>query len=300
MSGIAFGAMAGVGFGLFQAVNRRINAAIDVYRATLAVMAVGSALLVVLSAVTEDVGSLLVAPPVALGAFAAAGFVHFFLGWTFLGLAQQRLGAARTGALLGSVPLVGALLAAAALGERLTVRTWLALLIVMAGVAAISLRPRRSAATARSATVSPAGLGFALATALCWAVSPLLIRAGLARFDAPVLGVTVGLAATTVAYAAVVAAVGGRRPDAAQAVRPPIVLLLVAGTLVGLAIWWQWTAFDLAPVAPVLAVMQLSAPVVALVAPLVSRDPLEHGGLLLWVGLALVLAGALTFLLGGG
>jgi hypothetical protein len=35
------------------------------------------------------------------------------------------------------------------------------------------------------------------------------------------------------------------------------------------------------------------------VSGVVFRDPLERGGVLLWVGLACVLSGALTFLLGG-
>lgn len=299
MSGVVLGAMAGIGFGLFQAVNRRVNAVIDVYRATFAVLTVGTVLLVLISAVTQDLGSLWTAPAGALAAFAAAGFVHFFLGWTFLGLSQQRLGAARTGALLGSVPLVGALLAAAVLGEALTSRTLLALLVVVAGVVAISLRPQGArVAQGAPSSVSLPGLGFALGTTICWSVSPLLIRAGLARFDEPLLGVTVGIAATTVAYGIAVA--GARRTADGPLGRPLVGLLLAAGTLVGLSIWWQWLAYDLAPISVVLAVLQLSAPVVAIVSPLVSRDPLEHGGLLLWVGLALVLAGALTFLLGGG
>jgi drug/metabolite transporter (DMT)-like permease len=298
VNGVVLAAMAGVGFGLFQALNRRVNAAIDVYRGTFAVLAVSTSLLVLISLITDDLGSLTGAPPVALGAFAAAGLVHFFLGWTFLGLAQQRLGAARTGALLGSVPLVGALLAAVVLGEALTLRTLGALLVVVCGVVAISLRPRaRGVDQQRSSTVSLPGLGFALATATCWSVSPLLIRGGLDLFPAPLLGVTVGIATTTVAYGIAVAS--SRRATDGPLGRPLLGLIALAGTLVGLAIWWQWTAFELAPIAVALAVMQLSAPVVALVSPLLSSDPLERGGVLLWVGLALVLTGALTFLLGG-
>jgi len=295
VSGVALGAVAGIGFGLFQVVNRRVNAVADVYVATFGLMAVSTAVLVAISALTEDPGRLRGAPPFALLAFASAGFVHFFLGWTFLGLSQQRLGAARTGALLGSVPLVGAVLAVVALGEALTLRTLVALLVVVVGVVAISLRPR--GAPGGPTTVSLPGLGFCVATALCWSVSPLLIRVGLDRFASPILGVTVGITTTTLAYGVAVGIVPRRRRGSQEP--PPLALLTLAGTLVALSIWWQWSAFQLAPIGIVLAVLQLSAPVVAILSPLVFRDPLERGGVLLWVGLVCVVSGALTFLLGG-
>jgi len=295
VSGVALGAVAGIGFGLFQVVNRRVNAAADVYVATFGLMAVSTAVLVAISALTEDPARLRGAPPSALLAFASAGFVHFFLGWTFLGLSQQRLGAARTGALMGSMPLIGAVLAIVLLGEALTLRTLVALVVVVAGVVAISLRPR--GAPGGPTTVSLPGLGFGLATALCWSLSPVLIRVGLDRFGSPILGVTVGIATTTLVYGVAVAAV--RRRRAGMPEPAPLGLLLLAGTLVALSIWAQWSAFQIAPIGVVLAVLQLSVPVVAVVSPLVSHDPLERGGVLLWVGLVCVVSGALTFLLGG-
>jgi drug/metabolite transporter (DMT)-like permease len=294
VSGVVLGAMAGVGFGLFQAVNRQVNAAIDVYRATVGLLAVGTAMMVVVSVLTDDVGALVRAPPRAVGAFAVAGVVHFLLGWTFLGLSQQRLGAARTGAILGANPLLGALAAAVVLDEGLDALTLGALLIVVVGVVLVA-RSRRE--IHGGPPPSAAGIGFALATATCWAVSPLLIRAGLDGLS-PVLGVTVGLAVTTVAYAMVLAVVG---PNDREPLSPATRRMLgLAGVLVGLAIWSQWTALRLTRVAVVLALMQLSAPVVVIAAPVLSGDPMERGGPLLWLGLVLVVTGALTFLLGGG
>jgi drug/metabolite transporter (DMT)-like permease len=295
VSGVALGAVAGIGFGLFQVVNRRVNEVADVYVATFGLMAVSTAVLVAISALTGDPGRLRGAPPFALLAFASAGFVHFFLGWTFLGLSQQRLGAARTGALMGSMPLIGAVLVIVLLGETLTLRTLVALLVVVAGVVAISLRPRGAPGGPR--TVSLPGLGFGLATALCWSLSPVLIRVGLDRFGSPILGVTVGIATTTLVYGVVVAVV--RRRRAGMPEPAPLGPLVLAGTLVALSIWGQWSAFQIAPIGIVLAVLQLSVPVVALVSPLVSHDPLERGGVLLWVGVVCVVSGALTFLLRG-
>jgi drug/metabolite transporter (DMT)-like permease len=302
MSGVALGALAGIGFGLFQAANRRVNAAVDVYRATFGLVAVGTVLLALVAVVTEDVGQVLRAPAGALAAFAAAGFVHFFLGWTFLGLSQQRIGAPRTGALIGTVPLFGALAAALVLGEVPTASTMAAIAIVVAGVAAVTLsgtdlradgQPQLGGRRAGAVT----GVLFALATSVCWSVSPLLIRAGLRGLPSPLLGVTLGMVATTV-ICGVMVVVAAR--DRAAPVRPVLGSVVAAATFVSLSIWSYSTALDLAQVAVVLAVMQLSAPTVAIVAPLLYDDPNDRGGRSLWIGIGLILVGSVTLLLRSG
>lgn len=300
MSGVALGALAGVGFGLFQAVNRRVNATVDVYRATFALVAVGTVMLSLIAAVTQDVGQVLRAPAGALAAFAGAGFVHFFLGWTFLGLSQQRIGAPRTGALIGTVPLFGALGAALVLDEVPTASTIGAIAVVVVGVAAVALSgtgPRRTDAPGGGIRGrAGAGVLFALATALCWSVSPLLIRAGLRGLASPLLGVTVGMVATTVLCGVV--ALLARDRDASA--RPVLGSMVVSGIFVGLSIWTYSTALDLAEVGIVLAVMQLSAPTVAIAAPLLSNDPNDRGGRWLWIGIGLILVGSVTLLLRSG
>ena len=293
MGGVALGALSGVGFGLFQAVVRQVNAAIDAYRVTFGLVAVGTLLLGAIALLTEDVWLVARAPAGALLAFAAAGLVHFLLGWTFLGLSQQRIGATRTGALIATMPLFGTLGAAMAFGEVLGGRALLAVTAVVAGVTAVTLSGR--AQRVREGTGSTAGVAFAFATAACWATSPLLIRLGLRGLASPLLGVTVGMAATTVVCGLLVVALGARGEHVDRTV---LLGIVVAGTFVGLSIWGYWTAIDLAKVGVVLAVTQLSSPTVALVAPLLSGDPRERSGPWFWTGLALVIAGSVALLLG--
>ena len=70
-----------------------------------------------LAVATEDVGRVLDADGWALAAFAAAGIVHFLLGWTFLNLSQKRIGAARTSPLLTMSPVFALAIAAIAVGQ---------------------------------------------------------------------------------------------------------------------------------------------------------------------------------------
>jgi drug/metabolite transporter (DMT)-like permease len=123
MSGALWAAVAGIGFGLFQSVNRQAIRGMDVWQSTF-MQLLGSTLILVAGALaTEDIGAALSASPAALGAFVAAGLIHFFVGWTLLNASQKRIGAARTSPLLAATPLFGTVLAAVALGQRGS-RSW--------------------------------------------------------------------------------------------------------------------------------------------------------------------------------
>ncbi|MGB5532480.1 MAG: hypothetical protein WBN71_05195, partial [Acidimicrobiia bacterium] len=80
MGGAAWALFAGVSFGVFQAVNRRVNQLIDPYRTTFALLLVAVVGLGVFSVGTQDLSLLASAPVYAFIAFGAAGVIHFFFG----------------------------------------------------------------------------------------------------------------------------------------------------------------------------------------------------------------------------
>ena len=71
---------------------------------------------------------------------------------------------------------------------------------------------------------------------------------------------------------------------------------LIAGVLVGLSTWMRWVALDLAPVAVVLALSMISAPLVIILSPLISGKHLERVTNILLIGTGLILAGALLLI----
>ena len=188
----------------------------------------------------------------SIGNFAAAGLIHFFVGWTFLTLEQQRLGAARTGGMVGTAPLFGTALAALVLGELIRPLGLVGVVLVVAGVALLSL--------GRSPLIpgeglSPWGVTFGLGAAVCWGTSPIFIRWGLEGLPYPLVGVTVGLMATALAYGTVLGILRPGRMIPAANRR----ILVLAGSVVAVAIAALWMALSLAPVAVVLALAQLRA-----------------------------------------
>jgi drug/metabolite transporter (DMT)-like permease len=284
MGGAAWALFAGVSFGIFQAVNRRANQLIDPYRTTFALLLVAVVGLGIFSAATQDLALLSSAPVFAFLAFGAAGVIHFFFGWTFLSLSQQRIGASNTGVVTAATPLIGSLLAALVLDEKLGPVALVAIALVSAGVILIA---RRASGGGDQRLTYP---WFALAASLSWGTSPLFIRWGLEGLSSPVIGVTIGLAAATALYAAVLAS--GRVPTTPGV--PPEVRrwILIGGILVAVAIAAQWTALDLVEVNVVVTLQQAATPVVVLIAPFIVGSVIERWTWRLILGMVAVIAGS--------
>jgi drug/metabolite transporter (DMT)-like permease len=166
---------------------------------------------------------------------------------------------------------------------------------------------------------------FGLGTALCWAVSPILIRQGLRDLPSPLLGVTIGLVAATLAYGLALPlrglarrsrTRGARRrrllsPQVIEArhryviaalglrfTREALAWKLAAGGLVAVSTWARWSSVALVPVAVVLALGLLSVPTVLAAAPALVGRQAERVTAAVLAGSALVVAGAL--LIGAG
>ena len=293
MIGVAVAALAGIGFGLFQATNHRAGRHVDTYVATFGVLATSVVLLLVVALTTQDLSTLWAAPPRAYLWFAAAGGVHFFFGWTFLALSQQRLGASRTGVLVGTTPLFGATIAFLVLEETLHPVAIVGVALVVAGT--IGLARARAPGGAVGGLTSSAPMFLGLGAAVCWGASPVFIRWGLADLASPLLGVTIGMVAATTLYALALTA---RRPPWRGAIaRSTTGWLIAAGGLVALSITAQWVALSKVPVALVLALSQLSVPVVILVSPRFSSGRTEHLSAAGLTAGATILVGSLVIIL---
>jgi drug/metabolite transporter (DMT)-like permease len=138
VTGVWWAIVAGIGFGVFQSFNRRAGRRIDSYLSTFMLLVVSSVVLVIMSLLTEDLSPLREAPLMAYVNFGLAGFVHFFLGWTSLTLSQKLVGAARTGALIGTTPLFAFAVGLVFFGEVLSLPVILGVILVMSGVYLVS------------------------------------------------------------------------------------------------------------------------------------------------------------------
>ncbi|MBS3939533.1 MAG: DMT family transporter [Actinobacteria bacterium] len=296
MAGVLPALGAAIGFAIFQLVNRRALQTVDVYRGTASILAIGAALLMAVAGITGGLALVPEAPVSALLFCAAAGFVHFFCGWTFLAWSQVRLGAARAGILIGTVPLFGALVAAALLDEPLSSLDLVGLVLVVVGVWIVSARS--GVTTAAPTRRTHLGIAAGLATALCWSSSPVLIRQGLEGLPSPTAGAGLGMLASALVYALGVV-LTKRRANRSPIDGATRRLLLITGIAASSAIWMQWTAFDLTAVATVLAVLQLTPITVVILASRIGGDRLDGRALQrVLAGALLTVTGSLLLVLG--
>ncbi len=290
-AGVAWALVAALGFGFVQAFNRKSNQIIDAFRTAFGLLAAVEVLLIARAVVTGEIGLVMAAPLAAVALFAAATFFHFVGGWTLLALSQQRIGVARTGALVSAAPLVGTLLAAPVLSEPLTLTILGGVVLAVMGVALISLSGRRNGAPV---WVQP---WLALTVAVIWGSSPMLIRLGLERFDHPVLGLTIGLGVSVPIYGLLLASVGASRP--APVPGSARRWMALGGGAGAIAVSAQWVSFDLTTIAIALTVQQLAALVVVGLVPLMFREPFERMNLMFAVGATAMLAGSVIVVLVG-
>jgi drug/metabolite transporter (DMT)-like permease len=283
VTGALWAAASGIGFGLFQSINRLAVRDLDAYVSTFLQVAVAFLVLCAVSLATEDLSVLGDSGAWPLIAFAGAGLVHFLAGWTFLNLSQKEIGAARTSPLLTVTPVFGLALAALAFGEMPTAAALAAVGVIVAGAFLVS--SSGPAARLRDAR-------FGLACALMWALSPLLTVEGLDGGLSPLLGVTIGMLASVLAYAVVLGVRGGL----GDVRRGTLAVKLVAGVLVAFATWSRWVALDDAAVGVVLALNLVSVPIVLFLAPMLSGRHLEQVTRRVWAGAALVVAGSLALI----
>jgi uncharacterized membrane protein len=122
-------------------------------------------------------------------------------------------------------------------------------------------------------------------------MSAIFIRNGLEGLASPLLGVSVGMIITAVVYGVVLIF---RRKQIQQGPIPRDAWLfqVAAGAIVGLATWARWIALDMAPVAVVMTLGGLTVPVVILLAPLLVGRQAERITAKVWLGAALIVAGA--------
>jgi drug/metabolite transporter, DME family len=289
VSGVLWATASGIGFGLFQSLNRRaIRDIEDPYVSVFLQLAVATGILVVASLASEDLSQLADATGEAIALFALVGVIHFVIGWLLLNVSQQRIGASRTAPLITLTPLFGVVLAAVTLGELPSAAAVAAIAPIMVGAWLLASRGGGVAIERDSV--------FAFGTAFMWALSAVLTVEALEGLDSPLLGVTLGLLAATAALGGVLAARGSLGAMRAIA-RNTLALKLAAAVLVAFATWFRLLALDETDVAVVLATNLVGVPITLVLAPLMVGRHLEQADARVWLGGLLVVAGILALIL---
>jgi drug/metabolite transporter (DMT)-like permease len=289
VSGVLWATASGIGFGLFQSINRRaIRGIEDPYVSTFLQLSVATAILVVASLLSQDLSQLGEASGDAIALFAVAGVIHFVLGWLLLNMSQMRIGASRTAPLITLTPLFGVVLAAITLGELPSVLVLAAIVPIMAGAWLLASGGSGQVAIERDSI-------FAFGTAFMWALSAVLTVEALDGLDSPLLGVTLGLLAATATLGGALLARGSLGTIRAIA-RNTLALKVSAAVLVAFATWFRLLALGETDVAVVLATNLVGVPITLVLAPMMVGRHVEQADARIWFGGLLVVAGVLALI----
>jgi hypothetical protein len=137
---------------------------------------------------------------------------------------------------------------------------------------------------------------YAFGTAFMWALSAVLTVEALEGLDSPLLGVTLGLLAATVALGGALVARGSLGPALRSIAGNTLALKVAAAVLVAFATWFRLLALGETDVAVVLAANLVSVPVVLVLAPMMVGRHLEEADARVWFGGLLVAGGILALI----
>lgn len=294
LAGPLLSVVAGLLLGMFQLAHRRAHEELHDRQIRLSILLVVAVAVVIVVIMSSDARAQLTSiPGTSIVYFALGGLIHFFLGFILMSNSQARVGAGRTGVLIGTTPVFSAIVGYAVFGEQLAPLVLAGIATVIAGVMVVS-RSRISG------TVHPPWKDFlfGLGTALCYSTSPIFVRFGVRSYDYPTVAVGIGM--LVAAVASVVTVVARRnRPDAqtagrarAEVTRRGVLTAGAAGVIIGIATWVRYVALGLSPLAVVTTMSRVSVPLVLLLSPVILKSKSEKASVGTWVGAGLIIAGS--------
>jgi len=228
--------------------------------------------------------------PRAVGAFVAAGAVGTLLGRIFYYTSIQRIGASRSEPLKASQPLHATAIAVVVLGERVTAGHVVGILLIVAGVAAISWETSRGDGAEGDA--SALALALPLAAAFMFGIEPTLAKVGFAEGTPILVGLAIKTVAATVGFLAYLRA-RSDLPSPGALVDRNAKWYAVAGLANTAFLGLYYLALSVAPVSVVVPIIQTS-PLVVMVLSMAFLSRLERVTWKLLTGACVVVGGAVV------
>ena len=182
-TGMAYALLAGTLWGVGPIVLKRALKHTSVGTATLTEQYISVLLLGVLAAYHGELAQLDFTSR-AFWAFFLAGAIGASFGKIFYYKGIDRVGASKATSMKNSSPILTTLLAVISLGEHMTVLILAGVLLIVAGIAALTR-------TEKTATGSPNRLEyffFPLLAAICFGINPIFKKIGINAVSLPILG----------------------------------------------------------------------------------------------------------------
>ncbi|WP_168215990.1 EamA family transporter [Halorussus marinus] len=226
----------------------------------------------------------------AIAAFVAAGAVGTLLGRIFYYTSIERIGASRSEPLKASQPLHATAIAVVVLGERVTAGHVAGILLIVAGVAAISWETSRG--DGADGDSSALALALPLAAAFLFGIEPTLAKVGFAEGTPILVGLAIKTVAATAGFLAYLRA-RNDLPSLGALADSNAKWYAVAGLANTGFLCLYYLALSVAPVSVVVPIIQTS-PLIVMVLSVAFLSRLERVTWKLLAGACIVVGGAVV------
>ena len=151
-------------------------------------ISIGTLFFAVVLVISGNIDELISISWLGIGALTVAGAIHFIIGRFFIFTGIRLIGTNKTVPITSSSILIAVLIGVFFLGEPLTASLGIAVLLIVGGVALISTSGESNAVMPVIPKGSLAtGILAALVGALCWGLSPVLMKIGLREVSTPLV-----------------------------------------------------------------------------------------------------------------
>jgi drug/metabolite transporter (DMT)-like permease len=303
MRGEFFAVIAALCFGLFHLFNHRGAHKLSVIWSTFLVQLISAIVLTFGLLLTQGRSNFLKITSVAIVIYSLATITQNVFGLTLLRISQKRMGAPRTGNLVGTSPLFAVIIAAIFLQEIPSLVAFVGILIVVSGIFVTVPWSKRKNNKAISQSESKGSAALqalpGLGAAFFFALSAVFVRNGLNYLPSPLVGLTLGTYVSVIVYFLIMIIGRSTAPNLSNVKLNEWFFLIAAGGFVGAALWFQWQAIQSTPIAVVVALGRLNIPTILLLTPIVLGHASERVTWQVWVSALLIIIGSMILIFFG-
>jgi len=190
-----------------------------------------------------------------IGALVAAGIVHFVVGRLLAFTSYRLIGTNQASPILTFSMVIASMLGIIFFHDPLTIQFILAFLLIVGGIMAISTSGEsRAGKVSISSRTMIKGVIAALGAAICWGVSPALVKIGLRQGSSDFLAVSISYIASLVA-AAILSRLPQNKGKILQLDRPSLVYITIGSVAVTIAQLLRYIALNYSTVSAVGLIM---------------------------------------------
>jgi drug/metabolite transporter (DMT)-like permease len=295
-TGLVLALIASVGFAAGIVIVRRATAAAgESFSSTAASIFVAIPLFVIAISISGEWGRFASVSWKSLAALAATGIIHFIIGRLLGYTAFRLIGANKATPFALSNSLYTVILSVIFLHESVNVYIILGVICLFTGTVLITMEKKSVSEKPNGRRLSGnegKGILAALGAAICWGITPILIKPAVTQIGSSAVGALISYGVASVVMTGLVLRPGTRRQMDRLPVKAAVVPMVIAAVFTSLAQLLFYIALRLSPADIVSPLMNVQIPIIFVLSLFINRK-IEVSTVKVALGMAATVAGTI-------